>query len=81
MEIDAAEKRARYWVEQAEEDLQTAGIMFNSGRWKYTIFMCQQTLEKSLKAIYMRKKKDFPPRIHNLFRLSEQIGTISRGLS
>lgn len=74
METDSAAKRADFWIEQAEEDLQTARIMLKSKRWKYAIFMCQQTLEKSLKAIYMKKKEEFPPRIHNLFRLAEQIG-------
>lgn len=74
MDTDSAAKRASYWADQAEEDLQTARIMYHSERWKYAIFMCQQTLEKSLKAIYMKKKMEFPPRIHNLFRLAEQIG-------
>ncbi|MCX6579814.1 MAG: HEPN domain-containing protein [Candidatus Aminicenantes bacterium] len=74
METVSAAKRAMFWTEQAEEDFQTARIMIKSKRWKYAIFMCQQTLEKSLKAIYMEKKEEFPPRIHNLFRLSEQIG-------
>jgi HEPN domain-containing protein len=73
METEILEKRVSHWLEQAKEDLKTARIMFLTGRWKYSIFMCQQSVEKLLKSIYMKQKKEFPPRIHNLFRLSELI--------
>jgi HEPN domain-containing protein len=35
--------------------------------------MCQQSIEKHLKSIYMKQKEEFPPRIHNLFRIAELI--------
>lgn len=73
MHITITEKRVRHWIEQSNEDFKTARAMFRSRRWKYTIFMCQQSIEKYLKAIYMKKKQEFPPRIHNLFRLAEMI--------
>lgn len=67
------EKRVNHWAKQAKEDLKTARVMYYTRRWKYAIFMCQQSIEKFLKAIYMNKKEEFPPRIHNLFRLAEMI--------
>lgn len=67
------ERRINHWLKQATEDRKTARIMFMTRRWKYAIFMCQQSIEKYLKAIYMKKKQEFPPRIHNLFRLAEKI--------
>jgi HEPN domain-containing protein len=73
METSILEKRVSYWIKQAKEDLKTARIMFHTRRWKYAIFMCQQSIEKYLKAIYMNKNEEFPPRIHNLFRLAEMI--------
>ena len=73
MEISINDKRVRHWIEQAREDIVTARAMFRSKRWKYTIFLCQQSVEKYLKAIFLKKKGEFPPRIHNLFRLAEII--------
>ena len=73
METSVKAKRVEHWLEQGKEDLQTARVMFRTKRWKYTIFMCQQSVEKYLKAIFLDKKGEFPPRIHNLFRLAEKI--------
>lgn len=73
METSILEKRVNHWIKQAKEDLKTARIMFYTRRWKYAVFMCRQSIEKYLKAIYMNKKEEFPPRIHNLFRLAEMI--------
>lgn len=73
MDDSVTEKRIQHWLKQAKEDVGTARAMLKSKRWKYTIFMCQQSIEKFLKAIYMKKTDEFPPRIHNLFRLAERI--------
>jgi HEPN domain-containing protein len=45
--------------------------MLETGRYVYVLFMCQQTLEKLLKAHVVRTTKEFPPRLHNLLRLLE----------
>lgn len=39
-----------YWIERAEYDLETAKAMQQTGRYLYVGFMCQQTVEKALKA-------------------------------
>jgi len=59
----------KYWVEIAEYDLGTAKAMLDSGRYLYVGFMCHQSIEKILKAIYVVRVKEMPPRIHNLARL------------
>ncbi len=58
-----------YWLDLAEYDLETAEVMFISKRYLYVGFMCHQTIEKTLKAIYSKKYNEVPPRIHNLARL------------
>ncbi|MCK4760980.1 MAG: HEPN domain-containing protein [Candidatus Aminicenantes bacterium] len=73
MEDSLRDKRVKHWLAQGKEDIETADIMFRSKRWKYTIFMCRQSVEKYLKAIFLKNKGEFPPRIHNLFRLAEKI--------
>lgn len=73
METAIKNKRVKHWLAQGKEDLEAARVMFRSGRWKYTIFMCQQSVEKYLKAVFLKNEGEFPPRIHNLFRLAEKI--------
>jgi len=63
-----------HWVERSQYDLDTAKIMLDTGRYLYVAYMCQQTIEKILKAcIAQLGKENFP--IHNLNRLAE-IATI-----
>jgi HEPN domain-containing protein len=45
--------------------------LFKSRRYLYVLFMCQQSLEKLLKAYVLARTQEFPPRIHNLVRLGE----------
>ena len=60
-----------HWTEQARYDLDTARAMFDSGRYLYVLFCCQQAVEKTLKALIVKRTSDFPPRLHNLLRLAE----------
>ncbi|HOO33987.1 MAG TPA: HEPN domain-containing protein [Thermotogota bacterium] len=62
-----------YWIEIAEYDLETAKAMLDSGRYLYVGFMCHQSIEKILKAIFVTNKNEMPPRIHNLARLLKMI--------
>jgi len=73
------DKIVEHWIERSQYDLDTAKAMLDTGRYLYVSYMCQQTIEKLLKAIIAQQgKKNFP--IHNLNRLAE-ISAISNGLS
>ena len=63
------EETVRKWIKISEYDLQTAEAMLMTGRYLYVAFMCQQAIEKILKAIYAQNKKELPPRTHNLLYL------------
>ncbi len=63
------QKVIQEWVEISEYDLVTAEAMFNTSRYLYVVFMCHQAIEKVLKAIYVQKKNELPPRTHNLLYL------------
>lgn len=54
------------WIEIAEYDLRTAEAMLRTGRYLYVTFMCQQAVEKILKALYVQHRGEIPPRTHNL---------------
>ena len=73
------DKIVGHWVERSKYDLDTAKVMLDTGRYLYVAYMCQQTVEKMLKAIIAQHgKENFP--IHNLNRLAE-IASISNELT
>jgi HEPN domain-containing protein len=64
------DKFVKHWIERSQYDLDTAKVMLDTGRYLYVAYMCQQTIEKILKAIIAQQgKENFP--IHNLNRLAE----------
>jgi HEPN domain-containing protein len=63
-----------YWLGLARYDLETAKAVLEKKRFVYVLVMCQQTVEKTLKALYAKLRSEIPPRIHNLVELSERYG-------
>ncbi|WP_217957422.1 HEPN domain-containing protein [Acutalibacter muris] len=63
--------KAAYWLDCADYDLQTAKAMLETKRFLYVGFMCHQTIEKGLKAIFVQRRPDSElPYIHSLVRLA-----------
>ena len=60
------------WFNQAEYDLETAQVMFHSGRYIYTVFMVHLSLEKALKALIVERTRKTPPKSHNLVVLFKE---------
>jgi HEPN domain-containing protein len=69
------ERIFRKWLDRVAYDMDTAKAMLQTGRLIYAIFMCQQSLEKCLKALLAYENKEIVP-IHNLRRLAEQATVI-----
>jgi len=63
----------KQWIERAEYDLETARNLLSSGRYLYVAFMCQQAIEKTIKA-NIAAKGNMPSFVHNLLRLAEEAG-------
>jgi HEPN domain-containing protein len=63
------------WVERVAYDLDTARAMLQTKRYVYVVFMCQQSIEKCLKALLAYKEENVVP-IHNLRRLAELAGVV-----
>jgi len=68
-----------HWIERADYDLETAKVMLDNKRYLYVAYMCQQAIEKLLKAKIAQLNKENLP-IHNLNRLAE-IAEIKNQLS
>ncbi|MEP7170735.1 MAG: HEPN domain-containing protein [Bacteroidota bacterium] len=67
-------KNVLYWIELSEYDLETAASMLESKRYLYVGFMCHQSIEKVLKALFIFRLGKNPPYTHNLFRLADSTG-------
>lgn len=62
------------WIKQAKYDLETAGAMFETGRYIYTVFMCHLSVEKLLKGLYAVRLGKNPPKSHDLSYFAESLG-------
>ena len=67
--------KVRRWKELSEYDLETAEVMHAAGRYIYSVFMCQQAIEKCFKALLAYNNDEVLP-IHNLRRLVELSGVV-----
>lgn len=65
------EKVRDFWIEEADEALNVAGHLFDKEDFSYSLFFGHLAIEKLLKAIYVTRKKEQAPYIHNLDRLAE----------
>ena len=68
------QKDIDYWLELSKYDIKTADAMFKSRRYLYVLFTCQQAVEKMLKALVTKNIKKFPPKTHDLLKLTELSG-------
>lgn len=67
------DEHIKHWVDGSEEDCQSMLGLFASGHYTWSLFVGHLSLEKLLKAYYIKEiDLDFP-RIHNLLRLAELV--------
>jgi HEPN domain-containing protein len=65
------EKIKDFWMEEATEALQVAWHLFDKKDYSYALFFGHLAIEKLLKAVYVVRKGEQAPYIHNLKRLAE----------
>jgi len=65
------------WVKQAEHDLDMATKVMEIKGYSLTAFLCQQAVEKYLKALYIKEKQQNPPRTHYLDKLGQELNASS----
>jgi HEPN domain-containing protein len=63
-----------FWIEEATESLQVTRHLFEKKDYSYALFFAHLAIEKILKAIYVSRKNEHAPFIHNLQRLAELSG-------
>ncbi|MBE2190042.1 MAG: HEPN domain-containing protein [Candidatus Kapabacteria bacterium] len=71
--MDVNEKIS-YWLKISELDLPVMEHLYNSGDYHYSLYIGHLSLEKILKAHYVKKNSDSPPRSHDLLKLALSAG-------
>jgi HEPN domain-containing protein len=73
-------KEALRWIQQAEYDLDSAKKNFSLGIYAYVCFMCEQSVQKSLKAyLYFRGERFVWE--HSIQKLVEKAGRFDPGFA
>jgi HEPN domain-containing protein len=64
-------KIVEHWIETSDCDFNDMLVLYNSQSYHWALFMGHITIEKLLKAYYVKKKETHAPLTHNLYRLAE----------
>jgi HEPN domain-containing protein len=62
-------EKIEYRIDIADYDMKTGRSMQEGGRYLYTVFMCQQAIEKLLKSLHLKRFSKEAPLTHNLVYL------------
>ena len=65
-------KKINFWITSAKNDLKVAGHLFEKQDYSYALFFGHLTLEKILKAYYVKVLRENPPLTHCLLYLPEK---------
>lgn len=66
------EQVINYWVESADKDYKTMLDLFQTKNNSWALFIGHLVIEKLLKGLYIKKKGEYPPLIHDLRRICEK---------
>lgn len=65
------DKQIEYWKNTALSDIETAEILIEKSKFLHGLFFCHLTIEKALKAHYIKTNNQLAPKTHNLIYLLE----------
>jgi HEPN domain-containing protein len=66
-------KIVNHWIETSDNDYQTMLTLYNSKSYSWALFLGHISIEKLLKALYVKNFNKHAPFTHNLYRLAELI--------
>ena len=64
-------KIIQHWVETSDADFNTMLVLFRSKSYHWALFMGHISIEKLLKAYFVKQIGNHAPYTHNLYRLAE----------
>jgi HEPN domain-containing protein len=68
------DKIVEHWIETSDDDFKTMLTLFHSKIYHWALFMGHISIEKLLKAYFVKHKRTHAPFTHNLYRLAELSG-------
>ena len=68
------DKIVKHWVETSDGDFNTMLLLFRSKSYHWALFMGHISIEKLLKAYFVKINQAHAPFTHNLYRLAEISG-------
>ena len=66
------EKQIEYWKSSAEDNLETAAMLIESGKTIEGLFFCHLAVEKFMKALFVKVTGELAPKSHKLLYLAEK---------
>lgn len=63
-----------YWKKSSGLDFEAAQDLLSSKKYAHCLFFAHLSMEKILKALYVKEKNEHPPITHNLLMLVKRIG-------
>ncbi len=70
--IEDVQVQVARWMAQAQHDLESARKNFRIKVYDVAIVLCEQSLEKALKALYIAQRQEFAPRSHDVAFLASE---------
>lgn len=62
----------KYWTQSSKHDLEVADSLFNTKHFDYCLYLSHLSLEKTLKAFWVKSNaENNPPKTHNLVYLAQ----------
>lgn len=72
MKSEEEPSEASRWLKQAEQDLESARKNLNIQEYRLVAFLCQQSVEKALKAAYIKRFKELL-KTHDIVLIARKI--------
>ena len=66
-------EEVKRWIEQSKIDFSTAKYNFKGKKYYMALFLCQQSIEKSLKALWLKKNNKEVPKTHDLMYFAKKL--------
>ena len=64
-------EKCEYWLELADDDLETAKVLLQGKRLLFCGYVCNLIIEKAFKATIAKNTGSVPPKIHDLPKLGK----------
>ena len=65
-------KQIKYWEKGAKQDIETADILISKEKILQGLFFCHLSIEKILKAHFVKNQSKFAPKTHDLIYLLDK---------